>query len=314
MTSFDGLLVAVAGSGSSSLEVARVLSDLGARVTLVEEASEDRETGAQQAFPALAALPPDTGLVVVPEELPALLPLLQDAAARGVEVISQTELAWRLRPDDPAPWLVISGTSGTATAAVMLTSILTAAGRTTGTGSLLEQVLSGQQPDALVVPVTSRQLHWSSTIRASVGCLLNLSDAGSAWHGSFQAYALAEGRVLDSDTSIGFADDEAVQTLHSRAHGRRVSFTLQAPRPGEVGIVEDLLVDRAFPDVVGEATELGTLDDVLLTGDHHVAYALAAAAVARSFGVPASAVGQGLRSVVTDPVGTSLTTREPPPR
>jgi UDP-N-acetylmuramoylalanine--D-glutamate ligase len=299
MSSYDGLPVAVSGAGS--LEVAQVLRDLGAAVTLVDDSSQARETAAEQGFRTATGPPIELGLVVVTDQVGPASPLLSEAAARGVEIIGDLELAWRLRPADAAPWLLVTGTTGTATAAAMLTAILTAAGRTTGTGTLLEQVLACETPDALVVPVTSRQLHWSTTIRPRIGCLLNLSEQGGSWHGSFQDYALAKARVFDADTSIGFADDEVVRTLQNRARGRRVSFTLRSPRPGELGVIEDLLVDRAYPDVAGEATELGTLQDVLLPGDHQVGYALAAAAAARSFGVPATAVGQGLRTVVSDP-------------
>jgi UDP-N-acetylmuramoylalanine--D-glutamate ligase len=85
-----------------------------------------------------------------------------------------------------------------------------------------------------------------------------------------------------------------------------VSFTLQTPRAGEVGVVEHLLVDRAFPDVPGEGTELATLDDVQVPGDHNVANALAAAAMARSFGVPASSVREGLRAFRPEPHRNAL--------
>lgn len=301
MTAYDGLPVAVAGAGARGLEVAGVLRDLGARVTVVDASTEDRETAAQQGFSAGTALPDELGLLVTASESRPSSPLLVEAASRAVEVIGDAELAWRLRAADAPPWLLLTGTQGTATAAAMLTAILEAAGCATGSGTLLERVLSSRPLGALVVPVTSLQLHWSTTIRPHTGCLLNLSDGRSEWHGSFQAYALAKGKAFDADTSIGFADDEVVRTLQNRARGRRVSFTLRSPRPGELGVVEDLLVDRAYPDVPGEATELATLADVLLPGDHQVGYALAAAAVARSFGVPATAVSKGLRTVLVDP-------------
>jgi UDP-N-acetylmuramoylalanine--D-glutamate ligase len=65
-------------------------------------------------------------------------------------------------------------------------------------------------------------------------------------------------------------------------------------------VVEDLLVDRAFPDVGGEATEVATLADIAVPGNHNVANALAAAAMARSYGVPAEAVRDGLRAFVPE--------------
>jgi UDP-N-acetylmuramoylalanine--D-glutamate ligase len=80
---------------------------------------------------------------------------------------------------------------------------------------------------------------------------------------------------------------------------------LGTPRPNELGVVEDLLVDRAFDDhgkpvALGEAVELASLDDIRPPAPHNVANALAAAALARSYGVPAAAVRDGLRAFRPD--------------
>jgi len=98
---------------------------------------------------------------------------------------------------------------------------------------------------------------------------------------------------------VANADDEAAfALLDGVAPMRAVSFTLQSPRRGQLGVVEDLLVDRAFvADPDHGAEELATLDDLQLTGSHNVANALAAAALARAYGVEASAVRDGLRGV-----------------
>src|SRR5690606_5978521 len=82
---------------------------------------------------------------------------------------------------------------------------------------------------------------------------------------------------------------------HAPPEARRVGFTLDTPRPGELGVVEDLLVDRAFvADPVHAAEELGTLADVRPGGPHNVANALAAAALVRAYGVgPEAVAGPG---------------------
>jgi UDP-N-acetylmuramoylalanine--D-glutamate ligase len=83
---------------------------------------------------------------------------------------------------------------------------------------------------------------------------------------------------------------------------RSVGFTLGSPRAGQLGIVEDLLVDRAFTaDPVREAAELAELSDVRPFAPHNVANALAAAALARAYGVPPDAVREGLRRFTPDP-------------
>ncbi|MDX6220160.1 MAG: UDP-N-acetylmuramoylalanine--D-glutamate ligase [Frankiales bacterium] len=298
MTDWHGLPVTVAGAGVSGTAAARVLRDLGARVTVVDDRAEDLDD-----FPVQRTLPDELALVVTSPGFRPTVPMLVEAASRGVEVIGEVELAWRLRGPAAAPWLALTGTNGKTTTVKMLEAMLSAAGhRTVAAGNvglpLLEAVLDDY--DVLAVELSSFQLHWSSTVRPHTGAILNVADDHTDWHGSFQQYALAKARIFDADVSLGNADDEVVRTLLNRARGRRVTFTLQSPRPGEVGVVEELLVDRAFPDVPGEATELATLGDIPVPGDHNVANALAAAAMARSFGVPAAAVRTGLQAFVPE--------------
>jgi UDP-N-acetylmuramoylalanine--D-glutamate ligase len=311
MPAFDGVPVVVAGAGVSGAAAARALRDLRARVTVVDGDPAARERLAEEGFATATALPPELALVVTSPGFRPTAQLLVEAAARGVEVIGEVELAWRLRGPRAAPWLALTGTNGKTTTVKMLEAMLAAAGhRTVAAGNvglpLLDAVLAPTPYDVLAVELSSFQLHWSSTVRPHTGAILNLADDHTDWHGSFQDYALAKARVLDADVSLGNADDAAVRTLLDRARGRRVAFTLRTPRPDEVGVVEHLLVDRAFPDVPGEATELATLDDVGVPGDHNVANALAAAAMARSFGVPATAVRDGLRAFTPEPHRNAL--------
>jgi UDP-N-acetylmuramoylalanine--D-glutamate ligase len=307
---YDGRPVAVAGAGVSGSAAARVLHHLGARVTVVDANPEKLEALAAEGFSVSTesawVWPDDLSLVVTSPGWRPTAPLLAEATRRGLEVIGEVELAWRLRPADAPPWLALTGTNGKTTTVHMLAAILRAAGhRTVAAGNvglpLLDAVLDSGSYDVLAVELSSFQLHWAPGVRPHTGAILNLADDHTDWHGSFQDYVLAKARIFDADVSVGNADDEVVRTLLNKARGRRVSFTLNVPRPGEVGVVEDLLVDRAFPDVPGEGTELAALDDLPTTGLHNVANALAAATMARSFGVPASAVRAGLRAFAPQP-------------
>ena len=79
---------------------------------------------------------------------------------------------------------------------------------------------------------------------------------------------------------------------------RAIGFTTGTPGPSMIGIVDDLIVDRAFVEQrATSAMELARLEDVHPFAPHNVENALAAAALTRSFGVPAPAVGQGLRDL-----------------
>ena len=309
--SYDGLPVVVAGAGVSGTAAARVLRELGARVTVVDGSEPALAALADEGFATSTQLPATVGQVVTSPGWRPDSPVLLEAAARGIEVLGEVELAWRLRGDRPAPWLALTGTNGKTTAVTMLEAVLRADGRrAVAAGNvglpLLAAVLDPQPYDVIAVELSSFQLHWSSTVHPHTGALINVADDHTDWHGSFQEYALAKARVLAAGTAVANADDEVSRTLLSRAPGRRVTFTLQAPRSGELGVVEGLLVDRAFPDVPGEGTELASVSDLTVAGSHNVANALAAAALARSYGVAADAVRRGLATYAPPPHRNAL--------
>ncbi|GAA3146633.1 hypothetical protein GCM10020001_082370 [Nonomuraea salmonea] len=219
--------------------------------------------------------------------------------------MGEVELAWRLRPGQAAPWLALTGTNGKTTAVRMLTSILLAAGRKAlAVGNVGVPVVRavGEPYDALAVELSSFQLHWSSTLAPHAAAVLNVAPDHLDWHGSMEEYAAAKGRLFERAGTVIFNADDPEATRLAAPYPGAVGFTLRVPKRGEIGVVEDLLVDRAFvADPVEAAEELATLDDVKPFAPHNVANALAAAALARSLGVPSEAVRQGLRDFVPDP-------------
>ena len=86
-----------------------------------------------------------------------------------------------------------------------------------------------------------------------------------------------------------------------RLPDRTVAVVLRTPRAGEVGVVEDLLVDRAFEDVPGEATVLAELGDLLVSSVEDLRQVLGAAALARAAGVSAAHVRAGVRACEPGP-------------
>ena len=307
---YDGMPVLVAGGGVSGGAAARVLRDLGARVTVAEDRPAQADALQARGFAVVPGLvlPAPTALVVTSPGWRPDSALLRAATSRGVEVIGEVELAWRLRPPGAAPWLALTGTNGKTTTVKMLQLMLATAGhRAVAAGNvglpLLEAVLDRDPYDVLAVELSSFQLHWSATLRPHAAAILNIAPDHIDWHGSTAAYAAAKASIYSGEHSIGNLDDLPVRELLAAAPGRRTGFTLQVPAWGQVGRVEDLLVDRAFhsgKDVRGEATELAMLSDLTVPGAHNVANALAAATLARSFGVPATAVRDGLRAFRAD--------------
>jgi UDP-N-acetylmuramoylalanine--D-glutamate ligase len=142
---------------------------------------------------------------------------------------------------------------------------------------------------------------------------LNVAPDHLDWHGGWQAYRAAKGQVYERTRAVcvhNLADPVTEQLVREAdvAEGcRAVGFGPAAPQVGDLGVVEGLLVDRAFiAERARTAAELGAVSDLVgLAGDpvpdHVVANALAAAALARSLGVPAEAVRDGLRAAQLPP-------------
>jgi len=311
-----GRPVCVAGLGISGRAAARALAARGARVTVVDarddadaraQAEELRAHGVRVRLGDGDALPPGTDLVVVSPGWRPDAPLPKAAAAAGVEIYGEVELAWRLRPaEGAAPWLALTGTNGKTTVVRMLASILKAAGHRAlavgNVGAPIVEAAADPSYDVLAVELSSFQLHWSSTLDPAAAAVLNVAPDHIDWHGSLEAYAADKGRIFGPGTlAVANAADPIALKLAEGA-ARRAEFTLAIPAPGQLGVVEDLLVDRAFTaDPVRRAEELASLSDVRPFAPHNVANALAAAALARAHGVPPEAVREGLRAFTPEP-------------
>ena len=318
---FQGKHVTVAGLGVSGIPAARALHARGALVTVVNDGDDARSLEQAEALEALgitvrlgdgATLPEGTELIVTAPGWQPGKPLFQAAAEAGVPVWGDVELAWRLRGPDAAPWLAVTGTNGKTTTVRMLAAILEAAGlRTAAVGnigvSLLDVVLGEETYDVLAVELSSYQLHWAPSLRAHSAAVLNLAPDHLDWHGSMEAYAADKGRIYAGNqvACVYNVADKATEDLVREADVeegcRAIGFTLGTPGPSQLGVVDGILVDRAFVENRQKnAQELAEVSDVRPPAPHNIANALAAAALARAFGVPAQAVRDGLRSFRPD--------------
>ncbi|MGX1514475.1 UDP-N-acetylmuramoylalanine--D-glutamate ligase [Streptomyces collinus] len=324
---FTGKHVTVAGLGVSGVPAAKVLHGLGARVTVVNDGADERARAQAAELESLGVtvrlgdgdtLPEGTELIVTAPGWKPTKPLFTAAGQAGVPVWGDVELAWRLRGLDgrkAAPWLAVTGTNGKTTTVQMLASILKAAGlRTAAVGnigvSLLDAVTGEEEYDVLAVELSSYQLHWAPSLRAHSAAVLNLAPDHLDWHGSMDAYAADKGRIYEgnrvacvynADATGKPSTEDLVRAADVEEGCRAIGFTLGTPGPSQLGVVEGLLVDRAFvEDRQKNAQELAEVSDVDPPAPHNIANALAAAGLARAFGVSAAAVRDGLRAFTPD--------------
>ncbi|WP_191498419.1 UDP-N-acetylmuramoyl-L-alanine--D-glutamate ligase [Mycobacterium simulans] len=225
-------------------------------------------------------------------------PVLAAAAAGGVPIWGDVELAWRLDAagcyGPPRRWIVVTGTNGKTTTTSMLHAMLIAGGRRSvlcgNIGNPVLDVLD-QPADLLAVELSSFQLYWAPSLRPEAGAVLNIAEDHLDWHPTMDEYTAAKGRVLTGRVAVaGLDDNRAAALLDAAPAPVRVGFRLGEPGAGELGVRDAHLVDRAFADDLA----LLPVASIPVPGPVGVLDALAAAALARSIGVPAAAIADAI--------------------
>ena len=336
---WKGLRAAVLGLSVTGFSVADTLAELGAEILVVtEEADEDYKrllpvigarlwTGPLDRVPAeLSEFAPDV-VIASPGYAPGH-PVVSWAQESGIALWGDVELAWRVRdkvvrPDGrPADWILVTGTNGKTTTTRLAATMLVAGGlRAAPVGNIGTPVLDAVRDpagfDALVVELSSHQLWYlglqagSDPVSPHASVCLNLADDHLEWHGSFEAYRDAKAHVYDATrvACVYNKADAATMRMVEDAEvvdgARAIGFDLGVPGTSDFGVVDGILVDRAFlDDRRTSALELTTIEELQKSGlaaPHMVANVLAASALARSLDVPTAAIREALRTFQLDP-------------
>ncbi|MDJ0334990.1 UDP-N-acetylmuramoyl-L-alanine--D-glutamate ligase [Salinibacterium sp. G-O1] len=329
-----GVRVVILGLGVSGFAAADTLLELGAGVLVVAaNAGELRREmldvigGRFVEHSGSEVIPKqldefDAELVIVSPGFGLDHPLIAWAQGRGIPIWGDIELAWRLRDKvgAPAEWIAVTGTNGKTTTVQLTTHLLVAGGlRAVPAGNIgvpvLDAIRDPQGFDVIVVELSSFQLHWMP--RSGPGAMaplasvcLNIADDHLDWHGSRAAYVDAKATVY-ANTKLACVYNRAdaattrmVEDAEVQEGCRAIGFGLDTPGPSDLGMVDDIIIDRAFlEDRHNSALELTTHGELAAAGlasPHMIANVLAAAALARSAGVAAPTISSALSTFRID--------------
>ena len=309
--------VLITGLGVTGDATARALVKLGYSVTVFEERDDNKHRELAEELGAL-------GIHVtfeIPTKFPSLVitspgwkpdhPVLIAALQQGSQVMGEIEFSFihdqqqiKAGANPRRFWIGVTGTNGKTSTVGMVESIFKAAGKNAiacgNVGTPVIEVLTAPQfHEYLIVELSSFQLHWTSTLQLSAAALLNIDDDHLDWHGNFENYLRAKLKIFNGaqQVIINGDDPRLHQSIDALLREREITtYTLQVPQYGELGIVEDLLIDRAFTGAQNVATELAQLADINPPAPHNVSNALAAAGLARAMGIEPDAISQGLRA------------------
>jgi UDP-N-acetylmuramoylalanine--D-glutamate ligase len=302
-----GKRVLVVGLARTGVVTAIFSAAYGATVTATDEKPEAELAEAAAKLRAagvtleLARHRPESfleqDLIVVSPGVPAKLPQLEEARAKGIPVWSEVELAWRLLR---GKLIAITGSNGKTTTTSLVAHILKTANIPTLVGGnigvpLLALVESSMDTTVTVAEISSFQLETIEAFRPEIGVLLNLTPDHLDRHASFDEYARAKMRMfenqLDRDAALLNADDPEI-TKRMPSHGHIYWFSRQK-RVAEGAFLRD---DQILFRIDGTEVALARREDISLRGEHNVENVLAACAAAYLAGADPASIAMGVKT------------------
>jgi UDP-N-acetylmuramoylalanine--D-glutamate ligase len=297
----DGPYV-VAGLARSGQAAAALLAGRGWRVIGVDSGSPE---GAERLAEAGVEVNMDVDGVdavagarclVKSPGVPAEAPVVRAARERGLPILGELELAWRLLPNR---FCAVTGTNGKTTVTELLGHIWRMAGEPVAVagnvGTPLSSLVGEVDDDATIVCESSSfQLEDSEAFAPECGVLLNVAPDHLDRHGTVDEYLRAKLRLFanqgNDDVCVYNGSDPALRSVDLGGCGRRIAF---CRAPDEV--------DDCQVTIAGEVIELWgdalvRLDELNLLGPHNAENASAAAAAAAATGIADEAIATGLRS------------------
>jgi UDP-N-acetylmuramoylalanine--D-glutamate ligase len=244
------------------------------------------------------------GAVVKSPGVPARAPVIEAARERGIPVLGELELAWRVLGNE---FVAVTGTNGKTTTVELIGHIYREAGLPVAVagnvGTALSSLVGELDPAACVVcEASSFQLEDTLEFAPEAAVLLNITPDHLDRHGTLAAYAAAKlevfARQAPADVAVVPAD-LAERLAWAGAQG--AGGALGAAVPGEARRIEfGWDSSAALFELDGELwwrdRALVSLAEMRLRGRHNVENAMAAAAVCLARGIEAEAVAAGLRS------------------
>jgi len=286
-----GLKAVVLGLGKSGFSVVDTLLELGVETVAIAKQVDEQTKDLAELIGAKVLVgdePQQLQSVGFEADFAVVSPgfspdhnLVEALIAKAIPLISDIDLAWRLRDKTArvADWITVTGTNGKTTTTELTAHMLRTGGfRAVACGNIgnpiLDMIRDPEGFDYLVVELSSFQLHYSHEIEAVASAFLNFADDHLDWHGSKEAYFAAKAKIFShTRDAIVFNEQDprtfdAAQAAEVVEGARGVSFTLGIPSKSMVGYVEEFLVDRAFLEERAEAAlEIASTEDLEQVGE-----------------------------------------------
>ncbi|HPO82135.1 MAG TPA: UDP-N-acetylmuramoyl-L-alanine--D-glutamate ligase, partial [bacterium] len=290
----NGKKVTILGYGKTGKACLKTLLTLGAKVKVsdknpdigIPEGIEVELGGHSEEFVL------DSDIIVLSPGVRWDEPVLEVARKKGIETISEVELAYRLID---TPIIAITGTNGKTTTTSLTAHILSSEKKVKLVGNIgipFIQEIFDRSSEYFVLEVSSFQLQGTKFFRPKIGVLLNIASDHLNWHNSMEEYIEAKKKLFSNqagdDILIYNKDDKNVLNAVEDARGRKISFSLE-----EKG---DIYLDGNFVRFnIPEFSDISiSLNGIKLVGRHNIGNIMCASAIGLLCGISPQDIEQAI--------------------
>ncbi|MCK1160204.1 UDP-N-acetylmuramoyl-L-alanine--D-glutamate ligase [Streptococcus uberis] len=300
---FNNKKVLILGLAKSGEAAARLLSRLGAIVTVNDGKAFEENPAAQSLLEEgikvvcgshpLELLDEDFAVMVKNPGIPYQNPMVEKALSKGIPVLTEVELAYLI---SEAPIIAITGSNGKTTTTTMIADVLNHGGKSALLSGNIgfpasEVAITASQDDILTMELSSFQLMGIKDFHPHIALITNLMPTHLDYHGSFDAYIQAKWNIQNNmtadDVLILNAEQEQTKELAQKTQASLVYFSSKEKVEGAYQEDGKLFYKGEF---IMDAQSLG------VPGLHNVENALATIAVAKLSGISNQAIAETLSS------------------
>ncbi len=290
----------VVGLARSGQAAARLLASRAASVVGCDSGSPDGAEGLRDAGVEVhldtdgVALLERARCLVKSPGVPREAPVVQAAGQRGIPVLAELELGWRLLDN---PFVAVTGTNGKTTVTELLGHVWRTAGRPVAVAGNVGTPLAslvGEVSEEVTVACecSSFQLEDADAFAPECAVLLNVTPDHLDRHHDFEDYMRAKLRVFahqgNDDVAVFNAAEAALAGRDLPGCARRVRYCRGADPDCAVSLNKGAIF------VGSEA--LIQVSELSLLGPHNADNAMAAAAAASAMGIDREAIHEALRT------------------
>lgn len=306
---FQAKRILVLGLAKSGVAVAKLLLRMGAIVIVNDRNPREQCEGLEELEKLgirvvcgghpLELLEEQLDLIVKNPGIPFDIPFLLEAERRGIQVITEVEIAYLI---SPAPILGITGSNGKTTTTTLVYQMLEQAKRKPliagNIGTVMCEVAERAEDNEIIVAeLSSFQLLSTEQFRPRIAVLLNLYEAHLNYHHTLEHYQQAKLKLFKNQTpediAILNADQEEIRRLAQNVSAQVIWFSTRREVERGAFVRDEQLVYR---DRTGQELTILPLAELLLPGEHNVQNVLAAVCAAIEAGAGLSDIRHVLQS------------------